>query len=216
MESSYLNSVYCEGNPLCDQIRLCQAKDIVARYDLDTSGKLLDIATGRGNWALAFKEAGFSDISAMDADDSYKARLIDEGIDFIRHTIEPGTAGRFPWQDETFDVVTCFDFIEHIRCPEVLLTEIKRVLKPNGRCIIVTPDWKREYLIFYDDPTHVQPYTKDSLQKLCRFYGFDVIGCSSFQIMRFFGITRLWRLFPLMFYTGGSIICVCEKDEAMM
>lgn len=42
--------------------------------------------------------------------------------------------GRAPFADETFDLVTCFDVLEHLDPPDILTTrsEIFRVLKPGG------------------------------------------------------------------------------------
>ncbi len=48
--------------------------------------------------------------------------------------------GRLPFNDEEFDVVTCFEVIEHLAEPEDLLPEIARVLKKSGLLIISTPN----------------------------------------------------------------------------
>jgi ubiquinone/menaquinone biosynthesis C-methylase UbiE len=40
---------------------------------------------------------------------------------------------------ESVDVVVCAEVIEHVDDPEQLLSEIYRLLKPNGRLIITTP-----------------------------------------------------------------------------
>ena len=39
-----------------------------------------------------------------------------------------------------FDIATLIDVIEHVSDPVGLLTEIRKLLAPNGVCIIVTPD----------------------------------------------------------------------------
>lgn len=44
-----------------------------------------------------------------------------------------------PYADWTFDVVTLTDVIEHLKQPEAVLGEIRRVLKPGGRAIITFP-----------------------------------------------------------------------------
>lgn len=209
--SGYLKSIYCEGNTLCEKIRLYQAKDIIRNYNLDTSGKLLDVATGCGNWAIAFKTFGFSDIYAIDADDTYRKKIEHEGIKFVHKRLKSKMRRYFPWDNNLFDVILCFDFIEHITCPNLLLSEINRILKPGGICIIVTPDWKKEESIFYDDPTHMHPYTKDALIKICKLHHFQMIDCRNFQIRKYFGITRLWKVFHSLLYSGGSIIYVGRK-----
>lgn len=52
--------------------------------------------------------------------------------------------GRLPFHDRFFDAVFCFDVIEHIKPDEVgvFLSEMWRVLKEGGHCIISTPNRK--------------------------------------------------------------------------
>ena len=52
------------------------------------------------------------------------------------------------------------------------MQECKRTLKDNGILIIVTPDWSLNVKNFYDDPTHIRPYTKKSLSFLLKSHGF--------------------------------------------
>ena len=65
--------------------------------------------------------------------------------------------------DKTCDIMSAVSLIEHLQNPENLLSEVKRLLKSNGFFIIVTPDWSFNMKHFFDDPTHVHPYTKKSL-----------------------------------------------------
>lgn len=45
-------------------------------------------------------------------------------------------AHKIPFSDNSFDVVTCTEVLEHVIGPEKVLREIKRVLKPGGIAII--------------------------------------------------------------------------------
>ena len=79
------------------------------------------------------------------------------------------------FQNESCDIITLNSVIEHINNPNNLLNEVKRLLKKNGFFIIVTPDWSLTYKTFFDDPTHVRPYTEKSLHSLLDSYGFKNI-----------------------------------------
>src|SRR5262249_56347735 len=45
-----------------------------------------------------------------------------------------------PFEDGAFEVVTCFEAIEHVEHPGRALDEIARVLAPSGTAIVSTPD----------------------------------------------------------------------------
>lgn len=51
-------------------------------------------------------------------------------MDLVKHIDN----GRTPFQDETFDLITCFDVLEHLDERDVYSTrnEIYRILKPGG------------------------------------------------------------------------------------
>lgn len=47
---------------------------------------------------------------------------------------------RLPFASETFELVTANMVVEHVARPESLFNEVKRVLRPNGRFILHTPN----------------------------------------------------------------------------
>ncbi|MCX8998123.1 class I SAM-dependent methyltransferase [Rhizobiaceae bacterium BDR2-2] len=55
-----------------------------------------------------------------------------------RHVIQPNA--RLPFEDGTFDLVTCDWVIEHIEDPDGFETEIRRILKPGGWFCARTPN----------------------------------------------------------------------------
>ncbi len=50
------------------------------------------------------------------------------------HTVDYREADAFalPFHENSFDVVTCMDFLEHVHSPGLCIQEISRVLKPGG------------------------------------------------------------------------------------
>jgi len=51
-----------------------------------------------------------------------------------------GDAHYLPFQGEAFDLITANMVVEHIREPELLFKELRRVLRPRGRLILHTPN----------------------------------------------------------------------------
>jgi SAM-dependent methyltransferase len=79
----------------------------------------------------------------------------------------------FPYSDCTFDCVVSLAVVEHLRDPSNFLGESLRVLKPGGFIWLSTPNWHHCAHKFYDDYTHVKPYTPTSLVKLLSDFGFE-------------------------------------------
>lgn len=84
--------------------------------------------------------------------------------------------GKTKFGDETFDVVLLMSIIEHLTDPSNLMNEIQRILKKDGILIMVTPNWKYSYKNFYDDLTHIKPYTPSSLSFTLRMFDFHVLA----------------------------------------
>ncbi len=59
-------------------------------------------------------------------------------------------ATQLPFDDETFDVVAAFEFIEHAPDVPALLDELRRVLKPSGFLFFHSPNLISPYLPAYD------------------------------------------------------------------
>jgi len=102
--------------------------------------------------------------------------------------------GPIPFEDQSFDFVTAYDFLEHIprvvylperRLPFVnLMNEIYRVLKPGGIFFSSTPIYP--YGAAFRDPTHVNILTDetfglyfDDRHRWAQMYGFN----GSFKVL---------------------------------
>ena len=68
-----------------------------------------------------------------------------------------------------------YSVIEHVNNSANLLTEIKRVLQTDGNLIIITPNFRFCYSTFYDDPTHIKPFTDVSIHKILSMYNYKNI-----------------------------------------
>lgn len=77
--------------------------------------------------------------------------------------------------DESIDFVTMNAVIEHIKNPDNIFKEISRVLRKNGLVFARTPNWQMDYKNFYNDPTHVKPYTPQCLEQTFELYNLKTI-----------------------------------------
>jgi SAM-dependent methyltransferase len=86
---------------------------------------------------------------------------------------------QLPVPDHDFDGVLSVQSIEHVPDPERVLTEVHRVLQPDGTAVFVTPNrltFARADEII--DPYHFVEYSAEELRRLCAgwFEGVELRG----------------------------------------
>lgn len=152
------------------------------RFGMKRGDKLLDVGCGRGDFAKGFKDLGL-EVFGIDREKGDSEIL--KGIEVKLRDIENE---KFPFGDGIFDFVFSKSVIEHLRTPDNYIKEIHRVLRPEGKIIIMAPDWHSQRWIFYDDYTHVRPYTIVSLSSLLNAYGFREVTSE-----KFYQLPILWK-----------------------
>jgi len=101
--------------------------------------KVLDLACGEGYGAKILSEDAL-EVTGIDIDNESiehaKKKYQKNNLKFLESSIIS-----IPLKDEKiFDVITCFETIEHIHEQETMLREVSRLLKDNGIFIISTPN----------------------------------------------------------------------------
>jgi len=94
------------------------------------------------------------------------------GIDIGECNLE---TEEFPVESNKYDFAVCLALVEHLRDPGHFLTETHRVLKPGGFIWLSTPDIEACGAKFWNDPTHVHPYTRTSLRMLLQMHEFTKV-----------------------------------------
>ena len=92
-----------------------------------------------------------------------------------------------PFEDGQFQVVFNKSVFEHVRDISPLLRECHRVMEAQGRLVTLVPDWMAQWRHFYDDWTHVRPFTLTGLRECIQSHGFEVK-----EAIRFRQLPLLW------------------------
>lgn len=142
-------------------------------------GRHLDLGCGR----KPRNPYGYTELSGVDL---YQHPELPRDVTFRQANL---TMQPIPFEDNQFDAISAFDFIEHIprilsdgkdgtRFPFIeLMNEVWRVLKPDGTFYALTPAYPRPEV--FQDPTHVNIITDRTHEYFCghrryaRNYGFN-------------------------------------------
>jgi SAM-dependent methyltransferase len=123
---------------------------------------------------------------------------------------------KLPHESKSIDFVTMNAVIEHIKNIDNIMSEIYKVLKIGGLLFVRTPNWKMDWKNFYNDPTHVAPYTPQRLKNLFELFKFETIFLEPGLIEKSWFWWKLpgkikWRISAWMKGGTKSIICVGRK-----
>jgi SAM-dependent methyltransferase len=96
------------------------------------------------------------------------------------------TAGFAP---SSFDLVTLFHVMEHVTNPREVLTEVHRILQPDGSIVVQVPNidswqfrWFGAKWYGLDIPRHVIDYSRQSIVRLLEDAGFRICRIRHFNL----------------------------------
>jgi len=141
------------------------------------SPKILDIGCCTGKALRCFKQNQNFDLYGIDVRDEFVA-----GITFKECNLEKES---IPFEDNHFDFVYSKSVLEHVFNTDNFVSEALRVLKPGGKFVALTPDWRSQQSIFWDDYTHVKPFTRKGLRDALIIHGFEEVECEYFYQLPF-------------------------------
>lgn len=137
---------------------------------------------GADGWAISYESDRIRSKTVVDVDDEYKKLLEKKGVSFVK--AELGRK-KIPLPNASFDLVILNHVIEHVSEYEAAVSDVKRILKSGGVAVVRTPDITKAGPAFYNDLTHVKPYTLHSIRKLMESSGFETIALTRFNYSLF-------------------------------
>ena len=159
----------------------------------DAALEILDVGCGTGANLEMLSEFGKTagvDVSA-------------EALSFCQarglENVKLGAAEALPYDDNSFDLVTGLDVVEHLDDDLAGLKEMRRVLRPDGRALLFVPAFMFLWGVQDDISNHRRRYTLKQLKDVVRKAGFEVERATYVNIS-FFTPIFLGRL--LMRATG--------------
>ena len=141
--------------------------------EIEPQSTILDVACGTGEFErLLLNQNPTQKITGIDISEKMLNIAREKYRAYPSVKFHQASVHSLPFSSQSFDVVVSANAFHYFDEPEVALAEMKRVLKPNGKIIIL--DWNKDYpvcricdwLLQIFDPAHQQCYTQDQLHQL--------------------------------------------------
>ena len=172
------------------------------------NGRVLEMAAGSGAFARRLVELGFS-VEACDLFPE-QFRVPEVPVRFA------DLSERLPYEDSSFDFLSCLEGIEHLEDQFAFVRECWRVLRPGGRLLMSTPNilglasrWRYFWTGFFPLATkpmnehrkapvhdHIHLITYYELRYILRTTGFRVVDVTTDRIRKY-GLLHAWAV-PLV------------------
>jgi len=149
------------------RLQAADAGEKPAEAGTQNSLRILDVGCGTGanlEMLAQFGEAEGVDVS-------------DDALEFCRAKglkTHKGLAEKLPFADESFDLVTALDVVEHLDDDVSGLKEMNRVLKKDGRTLIFVPAFMWLWGVQDDISNHRIRYTKKQIVERLEKAGFEI------------------------------------------
>jgi SAM-dependent methyltransferase len=139
-------------------------------------GRLLDLGCGSGKFLRDMRELGW-DVAGVDPDPKVASYLRHQyGLDVHQGSLEDAHIA-----EASFDVVTMNNVIEHLPDPIRTLQAVRRVLRPGGKLVVLTPNIdsmaSRAFLsswVHWDPPRHLFLFSNKTLPMAVQRAGFHI------------------------------------------
>jgi 2-polyprenyl-3-methyl-5-hydroxy-6-metoxy-1,4-benzoquinol methylase len=149
--------------------------------DLPRDAPVLDLGCGTGAWVERLAEAGFTDLTGVDANG---ARF---GARRARLVVTDLNCNELDLPRAHYALITAIEVLEHLENPGHFFSLIKRHLAPGGICLITTPNvhnlsCRLRYFLTgrlpaFDqkgEPTHINAVVLTCLERMLAARGLEI------------------------------------------
>ena len=157
------------------------------------TGNILEIGSGIGNISDYLiddnQQVTLSDIHQNYVDILKKKHAQRTNLKdvLLMDIIDPDFDSKFENYFETFDSVYALNIVEHVEADTQAIANIKKLLKPNGKIIILVPAYQSLYNGFDKELEHYRRYNKQCLNSLMINNTIEIIHSQYFNFIGVFG-----------------------------
>lgn len=193
---------------LFDKLRFSYFKKVLTKYRITPKMKLLDYGCGPGDLLVLCQREG---IDAYGVDDFPRSVELakQRGLNVVL-----GSYSDMPFEKNSFDMIFLQSVLEHISNPLEAVVKITQYLNAGGILVLSCPTPGSH---FWDDPTHIRPFTPKSLEiigELCDCNILEINYVFSFLLGLKIKNSIIYKLLNILpFPLGSNIIGVYQKKH---
>jgi SAM-dependent methyltransferase len=147
----------------------------IAALDLPTGGRILDAGCGSGRNMVELSRRGV--VTGVELSDTSVALARERGAG----EVISGSVLEMPFADDSFDLATCLDVIEHLEDDLAALRELRRVVAPDGSLLVTVPAYQWLWSGHDEINHHFRRYTRSSLQRTAEQAGWRQVRATYFN-----------------------------------
>ena len=195
-----VNSIY----RIVRTLTLKRKRQIVERESKLNKGSLLDIGSGTGHFAAEMKKSDWN-VKCVEINETAREHSI---LKFGLEALHPSEISNL--HDAEFDCITLWHVLEHLDLNKYL-SEIRRLLKPGGTCIIAVPNiasydakYYKKYWAAYDVPRHLWHFQPETLAFVTESRNFKLMNTRLLPLDVFYisTLSEQYKKTPAPFLTG--------------
>ncbi len=173
-DEEYHNAIVAAGEGSAE-LRWRDQRNLIGRYK--QGGQLLDLGCSSGGFLSTMRGPDWKLYGIeMEAATAEKARTATGADVFVGDVLDA------PFAPGSFDVITCFDVLEHVYNPPRFLAKVKEWLKPGGIYHIMIPNinsWEAKlfgtYWFGLELPRHLFHFSPQSLRRVLNDLNFEEV-----------------------------------------
>lgn len=130
-------------------------------FEVPLGSKVLDVGCNDGTFIEMLQRKRHCDVTGIDISDTALEEAKKKGLNVMTADVE-----NLPFEDETFDVITCMEVLSHLFDPKKAVKEMRRVLKKNGILLGSCPHKNLESYVWDDKRLHRRYFEAHDLHEL--------------------------------------------------
>ncbi len=156
--------------------RWWEGTDNQGQYSACSEEVMLDVGCGSGLSLLEAKALGAKAVG-IEADPNVQRIANELGLE-----IHSGNLHNASLSSKLFDLIVLNQVIEHIPEPDILFHDLKRILKPGGRVILVFPNRRSLWCLLFGEkwinwhiPYHQHHFDLKGFKRFAARFGFSIV-----------------------------------------